>query len=144
LAVVGRDDGQWEEIAARHRVLLQTGSLRFLGALYGPERFHAYADADLFALTPRHWEETSVAALEAGASGTGLVLTEQSDIPGLVESGGGLVVPCQVEAVRAALRSALPRTAELGDRAREHVRAQHGREAVVAQLERTLAAVAAA
>jgi glycosyltransferase involved in cell wall biosynthesis len=143
LAVVGRDDGQWEEIAASRQPLLKNGSLRFLGPIYGLERFHAYAAADLFALTPRHWEETSVAALEAGASGTGLLLTEQADIPGLAASGGGLVVPCHVEAVRAALRSALPRTAAMGERARELVRAQHGREPVVAQLERLLAAVAA-
>jgi glycosyltransferase involved in cell wall biosynthesis len=142
LAVVGRDDGHWDEIAMRNSGLIGDGAIRFLGPLYGVERFHAYADADLFALTPRHWEETSVAALEAAASGTGLVLTEQSDIPGLTESGGGLVVACEIEAVRDAMRSALPRTAEMGVRARDLIRAQHGRDAVVEQFERYLVTAA--
>lgn len=142
LAVVGRDDGHWDEIAMRNAALISNGALRFLGPLYGVERFHAYADADLFALTPRHWEETSVAALEAAASGTGLVLTEQSDIPGLTESGGGMVVACDIEAVRDAIRSAVPRTVDMGLRARDLIRAQHGRGAVVEQLERYLLAAA--
>ncbi len=103
LAVVGRDDGSWDEIAARHAGPIEAGRLRFIGPLYGVERFHAYADADVFALTPRHWEETSVAALEAGACGTALVLTEQADIPGLVASGRGLVTSCTPEAVREAV-----------------------------------------
>ncbi|MDX6477056.1 MAG: hypothetical protein QOH95_2567 [Gaiellaceae bacterium] len=144
LAVVGRDDGHWDAISTRHSSLLQGGSLRFLGPLYGVERFHAYADADLFALTPRHWEETSVAALEAGASGTGLVLTEQTDIPGLTESGGGIVTTCTAEAVRAAITAALPRSAELGEHARRLVREQHGRDAVVERLEAHLASARSA
>jgi glycosyltransferase involved in cell wall biosynthesis len=133
LVVVGRDDGVWDEISARHP------RARFVGPLYGVERFHAYADADVFALTPRHWEETSVAALEAGASGTALVLTEQTDIPGLSESGGGIVTTSAPDAVREALTSALPRSAEMGERARELVWRQHDRNAVVKRLEGYLA-----
>jgi glycosyltransferase involved in cell wall biosynthesis len=133
LVVVGRDDGAWDEISTRHP------RARFVGPLYGVERFHAYADADLFALTPRHWEETSVAALEAGASGTALVLTEQTDIPGLTESGGGIVTTSTPDAVRHALTAALPRSAEMGERARKLVRQQHDRNAVVERLEGYLA-----
>jgi glycosyltransferase involved in cell wall biosynthesis len=144
LAVVGRDDGHWEEIAARHAGLIEDGRLRFVGPLYGIERFHAYADADVFALTPRHWEETSLAALEAGASGTALVLTEQTDIPGLAESGGGIVTTCTPEAVRKALTAVLPRAAEMGQHARRLIREQHDRDAVVARLEGYLAAAVSA
>ena len=115
--------------------------MSFLGPLYGVERFHAYADADVFALTPRHWEETSVAALEAGASGTALVLTEQTDIPGLTESGGGIVTSCTRESVREGIRIALTQT-EMGQRARQLIRTQHDRQAVVELLERYLDAVA--
>ena len=140
LAVVGRDDGSWDEIAARHAGPIEQGRLRFIGPLYGVERFHAYADADVFALTPRHWEETSVAALEAGACGTALVLTEQADIPGLVASGGGLVTACTPEAVREAVRAALSRP-EMGRAARQLIQSQHDRDAVVARLESYLTAV---
>ncbi len=140
LAVVGRDDGSWGEIAAPHAGAIESGRLRFIGPLYGVERFHAYADADVFALTPRHWEETSVAALEAGACGTALVLTEQADIPGLVAAEGGLVTACTPGAVRDAVRAALSRP-EMGENARRLIRAQHDRDAVVARLEGYLTAV---
>jgi glycosyltransferase involved in cell wall biosynthesis len=135
LAVVGRDDGQWSEIAAAHFGLIDSGLLRFVGPLYGRERFHAYADADLFALTPRHWEETSVASLEAAAAGTGLLVTEQADIPGLVESGGGLVPPLDVDAIRAGIREGLGRSSSLGVHAKTLVERQHAREVVVERLE---------
>jgi glycosyltransferase involved in cell wall biosynthesis len=135
LAVVGRDDGHWPEIAAAHAGLIESGFLKFLGPLYGRERFHAYADADLFALTPRHWEETSVASLEAAAAGTGVLVTEQADIPGLVESRGGFVVPLDVDAIRAGIREGLERASSLGVHARTLVERQHAREVVVERLE---------
>jgi glycosyltransferase involved in cell wall biosynthesis len=138
LVVVGRDDGQWQLIAQRHARLLDDGLLRFIGPLYGEERFQAYADADVFCLTPRHWEETSLAALEAAAVGTPLVVTEQADVPGLAESGGGLVVPLDVPVIREAVRTALARADEMGPKARLLIERQHGAPAVVEQLERYL------
>lgn len=135
LAVVGRDDGQWPELALRYRHRLEDGTVSFLGPLYGAERFSAYADAQLFALTPRHWEETSLASLEAAATGTGILVTEQADIPGLVESGGGLVAPADVHAIRTALERGLSECAVLGPKARALVERQHAREVVVERLE---------
>ncbi|MHB8468462.1 MAG: glycosyltransferase [Gaiellaceae bacterium] len=140
LAVVGRDDGQWSELAVAHAELLDAGAIRLVGPLYGLERFHAYADADVFSLTPRHWEETSLAALEAAATGTPLVLTEQADVPGLAEAGGGLVVPAEAEAIRAALRVALAAAPEMGPRARAHVESNHAVDVIVDLLERYLVA----
>jgi glycosyltransferase involved in cell wall biosynthesis len=142
LVVVGRDDGQWVELARRYEGALAAGTIRFVGPMYGDDRFGAYADADVFCLTPRHWEETSVAALEAAACGTAVVVTEQSDIPGLAASGGGFVVPLQHDAIRAAVESALRRSAEMGERARAHVRSQHDKSAVVERLEGYLLEVA--
>ena len=100
--------------------------MRFAGPLYGSDRFTAYGDADVFCLTPRHWEETSVAALEAAACGTPVVVTEQSEIPGLDASGGGFVVPLRREEIRRRV-GALAGGAEMGERAQTHVLAQHGR-----------------
>lgn len=143
LAVVGRDDGQLDELRTRFAPLFSAGAVRFAGPLYGSDRFTAYADADVFCLTPRHWEETSVAALEAAACGTPVVVTEQSEIPGLGSSGGGFVVPLNSEEIRGAVSAALAGGAEMGARAQAHVLARHGREAVVAQLEGHLLSVAA-
>jgi glycosyltransferase involved in cell wall biosynthesis len=138
LVVVGRDDGHWEAVARRHARLLARGALRFIGPLYGEERFHAYADADAFCLTPRHWEETSLAVLEAAASGTPVVVTEQADVPGLAESGGGFVLPLEPAAIREAVRQTLARSREMGQKARALVERQHAAPAVVATLERYL------
>jgi glycosyltransferase involved in cell wall biosynthesis len=138
LVVVGRDDGHWETVARRHARLLAAGALRFIGPLYGEERFHAYADADVFCLTPRHWEETSLAVLEAAASGTPVVVTQQADVPGLVESGGGLVLPLEPAAIREGVTRTLALSHEMGPKARAFVERQHAAPAVVAKLERYL------
>jgi len=137
LAVVGRDDGLWDELARRHAGLIASGGIRFVGPLYGADRFGAYEDADVFCLTPRHWEETSVAALEAAACGTALVVSEQADIPGLAASGGGFVVKLAPDAIRAAVLAALERP-EMGRLAAAHVRAQHAEEVVLERLEQYL------
>jgi glycosyltransferase involved in cell wall biosynthesis len=135
LVIVGRDDGQWGELARRYAGLVDSGGIRFVGPLYDRERFPAYADADVFCLTPRHWEETSVAALEAAACGTAVVVTEQSDIPGLSTSGGGFVAKLDPDAIRSAVVAALEHP-EMGALAAAHVRAQHAKEVVVARLEK--------
>ena len=138
LVVVGRDDGQLGEIVERFRSHLDDGRIRLVGPLYGADRFAAYADADVFCLTPRHYEETSVAALEAAACGTPIVVSEQSDIPGLAASGGGHVVPLEPSAIAAAVAETLERGAEMGRAAQDLVRRQHDRDTVVKLLERYL------
>jgi glycosyltransferase involved in cell wall biosynthesis len=135
LVVVGRDDGQRGEIETRFRSLLDRGSVRFVGPIYGDERFYAYAEADVFCLTPRHWEETSLASLEAAACGTPVVVTEQAEIPGLDAADGGRIVPLDPTAIRSAVAEVLDRKDEMGVAARELVRRQHERDAVVGRLE---------
>ena len=135
LAVVGRDDGQLAEVESRFADALAHGRVRLAGPLYGDDRFAAYVDADVFALTPRHWEETSVAALEAAACGTAVVVSEQASIPGLNESGGGFVVPLDRDAINGAVAAALTGAAAIGARAQAHVREQHATDRVVERLE---------
>ena len=134
LAVVGRDDGQLVELQRRFEELFADGRVRFAGPVYGDDRFAAYADADVFCLTPPHWEETSVASLEAAAVGTPVVLTEQAEIPGIEAAGGGLIVPLDRAAIRRAIETALTSSTSMGDKARAHVLAQHSLEPVVARL----------
>lgn len=138
LLVVGRDDGHQATVERRFAQLVAGGRVRFLGPLYGDARFEAYAAADVFALTPRHWEETSLAALEAASCGTPVVVAEQADIPGLAAAGGGHVVPLDPAAIATAVEDAIARGPEMGRRAREHVLRQHSKDAVVGLLERYL------
>lgn len=132
LVVVGRDDGALPDIRSRWP------HIRFMGPLYGAERFGAYADADVFAITPRHWEETSLASLEAAACETAVVATEQAEIPGLADADAGLIVAAEVSAIRAGLSAVLARSAEIGSNARKLVERQHARDAVVDRLEALL------
>ena len=135
LAVVGRDDGQLAEIESRFAAMIADGRVRLAGPLYGDDRFAAYVDADVFCLTPPHWEETSVAALEAAACGTAVVVSKQADLPGLDAAGGGFVVPLDRVSIADAVRASLADPVGIGLRARHHVLAQHGRYAVVAKLD---------
>lgn len=135
LVVAGRDDGQQPHLQRRFAGLLRRGRLRFAGPIYGADRFAAYADADVFCLTPRHWEETSVATLEAAAAGTPVVVSEQAEIPGLTEAGGGFVVSLEPAAIRRAVETVLERSNEMGACARALVWRQHRLDSVVQQLD---------
>jgi glycosyltransferase involved in cell wall biosynthesis len=138
LAIVGWDHGalrSLRELASRLKV---EARVKFAGPLYGDERLTAYADADVFALTPRVYEETSLAALEAAACGVPTVLTEQCETPGLAEAGGGLEVSRDAPAVAAGIATLLDdpdRRARMGATARRYVAEHFTADRVAAQHE---------
>ena len=107
LVVVGRDDGQ--EAALRELVLKcgLSDKVFFAGALYGRDALTAYVDADVFALTPRRFEETTLAGVEACFCGTQVVVTEQAEIPHLDESGSGTTVRNETAVIAEAIAAAL-------------------------------------
>jgi glycosyltransferase involved in cell wall biosynthesis len=138
LALVGRDAGALAEVLAVIAALGLNGKATFVGPMYDEARLAAYADADVFVLTPPYWEETSLAALEAAASGVPCVMTPQAEIPGLATAGGCLTVPFgDVPALATALeRLAAPeRRREHGMAAAAHVRSTFAAEAVAARFE---------
>ncbi len=107
LAIVGWDHGALKSLRSLvHRLAIED-RVRFSGPLYGKERLQAYVDADVFALTPRVHEETSLAALEAAACGTPTLVTSRCEIPGLAASGGGLVIDGPETEIAAGLQSLL-------------------------------------
>jgi len=124
LAIVGWDHGFLAEAMRLVKKFDLTSRVRFAGALYEKERFNAYVDADLFALTPGTYEETSLAALEACACGTGCVLTRQCEIPNLVQAGAGRIVDYNAaEVAQALLQGLAPQVAaQWGENARAMVR----------------------
>jgi glycosyltransferase involved in cell wall biosynthesis len=124
LALVGWDHGSLPALKAQVNTLGLQGRVHFPGALYNEERLIAYRDADVFCLTPTVYEETSLAALEAAASGCPTVLSPQCEIPGLAGAGGGLVVDRRVETVSGAIAQLLADDAHrlgIGEKARAHV-----------------------
>jgi glycosyltransferase involved in cell wall biosynthesis len=91
----------------------------------GGDRITAYVDADIFALTSRFFEETSLAALEAAACGKATIVAAQCEIPGLASAHGGRVTDLAVGAIATSLRELLEDNAareEMGRRARQFVR----------------------
>lgn len=143
LAIVGWDHGFVYEAKRLVASLGLTARVHFAGALYENERFNAYVDADLFTLTPGTYEETSLAALEACACGTGCVLTRQCEIPGLAAAEAGQVVAYDPDAVAQALLAGLEGnvSAEWGRNARAMVRTGFTTETIATRHEEFFAEV---
>jgi len=124
LALVGWDHGFLASLQAQVIRLGVVGRVHFPGALYKDERFIAYRDADIFCLTPTVYEETSLAALEAAASGCPTVVSPQCEIPGLADAGGGIVAARDVPSISEALSALLEdgaRRSVMGESARSYV-----------------------
>jgi glycosyltransferase involved in cell wall biosynthesis len=101
----GGMQGQLEELASRLGI---RGRVRFLGAIFGAEKWAAYRDADVFVL-PSQNENFGNTAAEAVAAGTPVIVSEQCGIAPLLREEAGL----SVRHDRAALSEALERV--LGD-----------------------------
>ncbi len=145
LVVVGWDQGFLAEAKQLTAELKIGERVIFAGSLYGTERFGAYVDADIFALTPGTYEETSLAALEACACGKACVITHQCEIPGLDAAGGGIMTEYKVEAVADALDRALTgdHARVWGENARRMVKEKFTNDVVARMHEDLFARVAA-
>jgi glycosyltransferase involved in cell wall biosynthesis len=138
LAVVGRDDGYLATMNALARELGIEESVRFVGPLYGDEVIPAYVDADLFAITPTHFEETSLASLAACAAGTAVLINDRCGIPWLDQYDAGRCVPHSIDALGQALGELLSdraQLARLGENARRMVQERFVLPRVVDQVE---------
>jgi glycosyltransferase involved in cell wall biosynthesis len=80
LFIVGRDDGCEDELKSLIPVQLQK-QIIFTGPLYGDGVTHIYSLASCYIMTPRYFEETSTAALEALSIGVPVVTTREAQIP---------------------------------------------------------------
>lgn len=108
LLIVGRDDGD----EARLRSLIPTdygSKIIFTGPLYGHEMESIYKIASCFAITPRFYEETPTAALEALSHGVPVVATYEAEIPHLEEYKAGFMVENKKEKITQAIARILMR-----------------------------------
>ncbi len=103
LVIVGWDQGYLARTQLLVRDLAIARNVLFSVPVYGKARLEIYVDADVFAMTPLFYEETSLAALEAAACGIPCVLTKQCEIPGLEQARGGAVVSATKERVSGAI-----------------------------------------
>jgi glycosyltransferase involved in cell wall biosynthesis len=105
LVFAGPDEGgmqaQLEQMAERTGI---RSRVRFVGAIFGAEKWAAYRDADVFVL-PSQNENFGNTAAEAVAAGTPVIVSERCGIAPLLAEEAGLLVKHN----RAALSQALQR-----------------------------------
>jgi glycosyltransferase involved in cell wall biosynthesis len=92
LVIAGRDEEGHTEMLRRLATTMEIDKKVFFpGTLYGLEKLQAFVDSHAFTITPSIYEETSLAALEAAASGLPVITSVQSDIPWLQDYGAGYI-----------------------------------------------------
>lgn len=112
LVFVGPDGGMLsslQEVVHRRGVAER---VRFLGFIGGEDKYQAYYAASLLAI-PSRQEAMSIVVLEAGATGTPVLLTDRCGIPEVADHGGGEVVEASVTGLERGLLSMLRDTAAL-------------------------------
>ncbi len=117
LLIVGRDHGYEREMSAKIAASGVADSIRVLRDIYD-ERFELYYLADAFVGFPTIFEETMLAAVEALASGTPPIVSEEADMPGVAEAATGYVLRFRIDDVVDAMANVVEDAAGYGQRAR--------------------------
>jgi glycosyltransferase involved in cell wall biosynthesis len=121
LAFVGPDeDHQRSRLERRMRELDVADRVILTGPLYGEDKRAALADADVFVL-PSSDESFGIAAVEAMAAGTAVIITDQCGVAPYVGQGAGLVVAVDADALRGGLARLLSQPSlreQMGSRGR--------------------------
>lgn len=99
LVLIGRDDGILGQVQSMVPKDLKE-SVIFPGPVYGDAVSAWYRRAGCFAFTPRYFEETSTAALEALSCGCPVLTVYESEIPFLSEYNAGMLVRCDQVHIR--------------------------------------------
>lgn len=102
LVFVGPDSGMQGSLMQRVEHAGVSERVHFLGTLRGEDKFQAYHAAEAL-IVPSRREAMSIVAVEAGATGTPVILTDQCGFDEVEDAGGGWVVPASVEGIVAGL-----------------------------------------
>lgn len=114
LVLAGPDEGMSQELQAQVDAAGLRDKVLFLGPVAGKVKVAAYRRAQLL-VVPSRREAMSLVALEAGASGTPVLLTDACGFPEVQRAGGGLVVPATVEGLAGGLLALLSQPEQLAD-----------------------------
>jgi glycosyltransferase involved in cell wall biosynthesis len=112
LVFAGPDGGMLAELKSIIESERMEGRVHFLGYLGGADKSHAYHSAKLLAI-PSRQEAMSIVVLEAGASGTPVLLTDQCGFNQVADIGGGWVVEASVDGLRGGLIKVLSDSNEI-------------------------------
>lgn len=127
LVFVGPDGGMLATLEAMAERLGVADRVRFLGFIGGADKYQAYFSSSLLVI-PSRQEAMSIVVLEAGATGTPVLLTDQCGFSEIGEHRAGEVVSASVAAVEKGLRHVLNDPAALkrmGAALREYVESRY-------------------
>lgn len=96
LVFIGPDGGMLNDL--KERSSEHDANVHYLGYVGGSEKSQAYRAAD-FLVIPSRQEAMSIVVLEAGASETPVLLTDQCGFDDVEKIGGGRVVSASVEGI---------------------------------------------
>lgn len=102
LVFVGPDGGMLAELKEMVAEYAAGERVHFIGYLGGVEKSQAYHTADLLVI-PSRQEAMSIVALEAGITGTPVLLTDKCGFNEISRIGGGKVVQASVEGLQKGL-----------------------------------------
>jgi len=124
LVFAGPDDGLLARLKEMTVACNISNRVHFIGYLGGEDRSQAYYAADLL-VVPSRQEAMSIVVLEAGVTGTPVLITDQCGFDEVLSIGGGQVVPATAEGLQKGLNEIL-RDPEglktMGERLKHYVR----------------------
>ncbi len=132
LVFVGPDGGLRAALESRARADGAGERVVFTGWLGGADKVAAYRAADLV-VVPSRQEAMSLVALEAGACGKPVLLTDRCGFDEAAASGGARLVPPDAQAIGEALAVLMERAplAQMGERLRHLVASEYTWDAAV-------------
>lgn len=112
LVIIGPDEGMLNEIKEN---IKDFNDIIFTGYLGGREKSMAYHAADLVVI-PSRQEAMSIVVLEAGITGTPVVITDQCGFNEVEAVNGGAVVPATVEGVKLGIEKLIVDSGKLAEK----------------------------
>lgn len=99
LLIFGNDHGGFQSVVEKKiDALKMRNSIKIFPPIFGVEKSWAYHAAELFVI-PSRFDTMTIVALEAAACGCPVLLTDQCDFAAIGDSGGGLIVSCDAQAI---------------------------------------------
>lgn len=117
LVFAGPDGGMLKSLESVARRNNLADCVHFVGYIGGDEKSHAYHAAELLAI-PSRQEAMSIVALEAGITGTPVLLTNVCGFEQIEEIGGGLIVKPSADDIRKGLKTLLENREGLAQKGR--------------------------
>jgi glycosyltransferase involved in cell wall biosynthesis len=124
LVFAGPDGGMLNRLKEMAAAANISNRVHFTGYLGGDDKSQAYHAAELL-VVPSRQEAMSIVVLEAGVTGTPVLITDQCGFDEVLTIGGGRVVPATTEGLQSGLHEVLKEPDGLnamGERLKHHVK----------------------